>query len=125
MIPRKITWRIDMKKASLFITLPLLLIFLLNSPCLPALTRGIKVTVKTGESLYLYKDYHALVVGVGDYDSWPDLRGAVKDAREIGTTLEKMGMNVTTLLNPTSAGLKEALNQLTYGPGQEEEGKEG
>jgi formylglycine-generating enzyme required for sulfatase activity len=79
----------------------------------------IEIVTKPGERISLYKDYQALVVGVGEYDCWPDLRGAVKDAREISTTLKEMGMEVATLLNPTSVRLKEALNRLAYGPGQE------
>ena len=57
-----------MKKGYLFAFLPLIPIFLLNSPCLSVTTRGIRVTDTSGENLYLYKDYHALVVGVSHYD---------------------------------------------------------
>lgn len=81
--------------------------------------RGISVKAKSGESLYLYKDYHALVVGVGDYDFWPDLQGAVKDAKEVAEHLKKAGMKVKLISNPTSKQLKRSLNQLTYSEGKE------
>jgi len=82
---------------------------------------AVTVKIKSGKEIRLYKDYHALVVGVGDYDYWPDLRGSVQDAKEVAQTLKGMGMAVTTLLNPTSSQLKTALNNLTYGPGREQD----
>jgi len=84
-----------------------------------AVTRGVHIVSQEGKELYLYKDYHALVVGVGDYDYWPDLRGSVKDAREVADALKKAGMNVTLLLDPDSRVLKEALDTLTYKVGNE------
>ncbi|MEA1873152.1 MAG: SUMF1/EgtB/PvdO family nonheme iron enzyme [Bacteroidota bacterium] len=87
----------------------------------PAKQRGIHVISKKGKELYLYKDYHALVVGVGDYEFWPDLQGAVKDARAVAGELTKTGMKVKLLLNPTSQALKEAMNNLTYGVGKEKD----
>ena len=50
---------------------------------------------------------------------WPDLRGAVKDAREVHEQLKRSGIKSTLVLNPTSRELKRALNQLAYGPGKE------
>lgn len=94
------------------------LIFFISST-VSAATRGIHVVSKKGKELYLYKDYHALVVGVGDYKYWPDLRGSVRDAREVAGSLKKMGMNVKLILNPDSSELKAALNELTYGAGSE------
>ena len=64
----------------LLITL-LFFAFLNTASSLSAATRGIQVVSKKGQSLYLYKDYHALVVGVSDYEKWPDLPLAVKDAQ--------------------------------------------
>ena len=59
------------------------LIFFIAS-IVSASTRGIHAVSKKGKDLYLYKDYHALVVVVGDYEFWPDLQGAVKDDRRVG-----------------------------------------
>ena len=94
---------------------------LIFSANLSAVQRGIKVTAKSGNSVYLYKDYHALVVGVGDYDHWPDLKGAVRDAIEVAAQVKKSGIKTTLLLNPTSRELKRALSKLVYGPGKEKD----
>ena len=51
--------------------------------------RGINVKAKTGESLYLYKDYHALVVGISNYEKWTKLPNATRDAKVIASKLEK------------------------------------
>ena len=60
----------------LLITL-LLLAFLSTASYLFAATRGIQVVSKKGQPLYLYKDYHAVVIGVSDYDYWPKLPNSV------------------------------------------------
>ncbi|MFQ5685246.1 MAG: caspase family protein, partial [Candidatus Scalindua sp.] len=95
--------------------------FLIIPSHLFAVTRGISVISKEGESLYLYKDYYALVVGVSDYDHWPDLQGAEDDARETAKVLEDFGFNVSMLINPTSRELREKLNSLVYDTGREED----
>jgi hypothetical protein len=61
-----------MKKLLCFILLSLLVFSVNFSSHLFATTRGIRITAKSGESLYLYKDYYALVVGVSDDEKWPD-----------------------------------------------------
>jgi hypothetical protein len=109
-----------MKKA-ITTGLVLLIILFLFVQNIMAIQKGIGVSSKTGEKIYLYKDYHALVVGVGDYDYWPDLRGAVKDAKELAEYLKQEGMNVSLLLNPTSRVLKRSLNKLTYEIGKEKD----
>jgi len=48
-----------------------------------AATRGIQVVSNKGQPLYLYKDYHAVVIGVSDYDHWPKLPNAVKDSQQV------------------------------------------
>ena len=83
-----------------------LILSLFLAASLTAEQRGIRVTAKSGKNFYLYKDYHALVIGIGDYDYWPHLQGAVKDAREIAKTLENAGMKVHLVLNPNSMELK-------------------
>ena len=60
----------------LVITL-LFLAFLSTASYLSAASRGIQVVSKRGEPLYLYKDYHAVVIGVSDYDHWPKLPNAM------------------------------------------------
>jgi formylglycine-generating enzyme required for sulfatase activity len=84
-----------------------------------ATDRGIQIVVKSGESLYLYKDYYALVIGVSEYEEWPDLPNAVKDAREVASELEALGFTVSLLLDPTSHQLIDALKKMTFQLGRE------
>ena len=97
----------------------LLFAYLSTASHLFAATRGIQVVSKKGQAVYLYKDYYALVVGVGDYtQGWPDLPGAIKDAREVAASLQKMGFAVKLVLNPTSSQLQTTLNDMAFGMGR-------
>ena len=60
------------------------------------------------------------MVGVSEYDTWPDLPNAVKDAEEVASTLTGIGFKVQLLLNPTSDGLQSALRNMAFGLGKEE-----
>ena len=105
------------KKAALLVLVAS--IFLISCQ-VEAVNRGIKVVAKGGEQIYLYKDYHALVVGVGDYThGWPDLPNAIKDAKEVSVALKQLGVKVKLLANPTSLERKNALNNFTYEQGRE------
>ena len=88
-----------------------------------AASRGITVKAKTSsgaiKEIRLYSGYYALVIGVGDYDSWPDLPNATKDALDVARRLKKMGFTVKTVTNPTASELKKALNNMTYKYGRE------
>ena len=69
----------------------------------PAFSKSREITVKTksftGEirEIPFYSGYIALVVGVSDYDTWPELPNAVKDAKEVAGALEKRGFSVKIL----------------------------
>ena len=67
-------------------------------------TRGVKrVKIKTqaGESVGLYEESHALVIGVSEYtNGWPKLPGVRKDVKAVTAALEKKGFNVTQVNNP-------------------------
>ncbi|MBT8406251.1 MAG: DUF1566 domain-containing protein [Deltaproteobacteria bacterium] len=102
----------------LLITL-LFLAFLSTTSYLFAASRGIQVFSKKGQSLYLYKDYHAVVIGVSDYDHWPTLSNAVKDAQEVFEALKLLGFEVNLVTNPTYQQLRKVLNDLTYKYGRE------
>ena len=106
-------------KRLVFILLSSLGISLIISSHLSATTRGIRVTTNQGKSVYLYKDYHALVVGVSNYGKWPDLPNAVKDAEEVASTLQGLGFEVTLVLNPTSRQLNSTLNNMAFRLGSE------
>ncbi len=72
-----------------------------------------------GRNIYLFKDYHALVIGVGNYDKWPSLPNAVKDATEVSWFLKRLGFKVTLVIDPDSRQLKTALNNFVQKAGQE------
>lgn len=108
-----------MRKSIITILLAIFLITFL-SVNLYAAQRGIRVKSKSGDDFFLYKDYYALVVGVSDYEYWPDLPNAAKDAIEVGNMLKRMGFKVELITDPDSAELTNALNKLTYNFGKEE-----
>lgn len=82
--------------------------------------RGIRVTAGTSRNLYLYKDYYALVVGITNYEKWPDLPSAANDAREVAARLEEIGFEVKLVLDPPAAELRKVLSDIVYGKGNEE-----
>ena len=79
----------------------------------------ISVTAKKGQNFYLYKDYHALVVGISDYEKWPDLTSAAKDAREVASRLKEIGFEVKLALDPSAKKLREVLSNIVYEAGRE------
>jgi hypothetical protein len=112
-----------MRRFSVSLPFALFVTFLL----LPTLSfsddRGIKairVRAKEGKSLYLYKDYQALVVGVSKYERWPKLPNAVNDAKEVASKLTQLGFKVRLVIDPTSQQMRTALNKMVYIMGQEE-----
>ena len=108
-----------MKKLVLLFLSLLLAVFCSLSE-VSATTRGISVVSKHGQNLYLYKDYQALVVGVSNYERWPKLPNANKDAMEVADRLNKMGVHVKLVLDPTYRELKSALTDMIYTMGREE-----
>jgi len=105
---------------SLLITL-LFLTFATSASYLFAATRGIQVVSKKGEPLYLYKDYHAVVIGVSDYDHWPKLPNAVQDAQRVAAKLKSMGFEIKLVTDPNSLQLRETLATLARTVGAERE----
>jgi hypothetical protein len=96
----------------------LALFFTVPSP-VSAATRSITIVSTEGRDVPLYDGYHALVVGISDYDTWPDLPYAVGDAKEVADRLTKMGFNVKLVINPDSQKLKTVINEMTYRMGRE------
>ena len=96
----------------------LLTISLLGFFCASALAQqrgmGGVVRLKNGGTIKLYDDYQALVIGVGDYEDWPRLPGAVRDAKEVARVLRELDFKVKLVLDPTSAQLKKLLDELPY-----------
>lgn len=104
---------------SLFSTL-LIFTFLSTASHLFAAIRGIQVVSKKGQPFYLYKDYHAVVIGVSEYDHWPNLPNAVKDAQEVFETMKLLGFEANLVSNPTYQQLRKVLNDFTYKYGREQ-----
>ena len=108
-----------MKHFGRYFWIALLLPFLFSTSHLPASTRGIHIVSKKGQPLYLYKDYHALVVGISNYEWWPKLPNAANDAKEVAAKLKGMGFTVKLVLDPTSNQLETALTEMVYEMGIE------
>ena len=109
-----------MKRLFLFILLLSLSIFLIISSHVSATSRGIRVATEQGKSVYLYKDYYALVVGVRNYEKWPRLPNAVKDVEEVAAKLKDLGFTVKLVLDPVSREMKTIINEMVYVMGREE-----
>ena len=107
-----------MMRLSRKLLLIVILILLLPS-YLSSTTRGISVVSREGQSVFLYKDYHAIVIGVSNYDYWPKLPNAVNDAKEVGAKLEELGFKVNLITNPDSRKLKSTLTDIARRLGAE------
>ena len=60
-----------------------------------------------------YGEYHALIIGNNNYETLPDLRSAVNDAKAVSTLLDKdYGFKVTTLVDAKRADVLRSLAQL-------------
>jgi uncharacterized caspase-like protein len=77
-------------------------------------TRGPKIRIKEngGKEIesYLYKESWALVIGVSQYEHWPELPGVRKDVERVKTVLERQGFQVRSLFNPTRQEFKTTLD---------------
>jgi uncharacterized caspase-like protein len=107
-----------MKRLFRFLSVAMLLFFIVPAPSFPT-TRGIKVTDTHGENLYLYKDYHAVIVGISNYEWWPKLPYAVNDAKEVAKKLKALGFEVKLVLDPTYREMRTVLNEMVYQMGNE------
>ena len=101
----------------------LALLFLLLLLALPwssfSTMRGISVTAGKAQDLYLYEDYYALVVGISNYEQWPDLPSAGNDAKEVAARLQAIGFEVKLVLDPSAEQLRKALADIAYEKGSE------
>ena len=81
----------------------------------------VRLRTASGRTLPLYSDYAALVIGVGDYQYWPQLQGPTRDVEEVARVLRGLGFKVKTLKDPDSRQLEDALYDLPYGLGSKED----
>ena len=93
------------------VVIPLFILLFLS--LVPVVYSGdITVTSQKGEAIYLYSDYYAYVVGISNYDKWPDLPDATQNAGEVASFLRKRGFRVRLLTDPGSSELKKAMEEL-------------
>ena len=75
-------------------------------------TRGIRkveIRAKSGKTVGLYEESHALVIGVSDYTAgWPKLPGVKLDVAEVASALQQSGFSVETVLDPDHGDLEKA-----------------
>ena len=89
-----------------------------------AAERGIKrveIKTKSGETVGLYEESHALVIGVSDYTAgWPDLESVPDDMKAVSQALEKQDFHVVQVLNPTKKKLIAAFSDFIDNYGYKE-----
>jgi class 3 adenylate cyclase len=75
----------------------------------PQNQRGLSITDKSGRQVGMYKESHALVIGVSDHTGgWPSLPGVKRDVKAVVPALEKQGFHVVVVMDPNLAELEEA-----------------
>jgi formylglycine-generating enzyme required for sulfatase activity len=76
---------------------------------------------RAGEEVGLYKESHALVIGVSQYTTagWPILPGVKKDVKLVKAALEKHGFNVVTVMDPDLNEMRTAFNDFIFKYGDE------
>ncbi len=114
-----------MKKTLVFLLIVPALISLLFSSSSWSAGRGIvplSIKDKSGKQIGLYRESHALVIGVSEYtNGWPRLPGVLEDIREVKAALEAQGFNVIVVQNPTQRQMEDAFKSFInkYGGGKD------
>jgi len=89
-------------------------------------TRGIKVRVKLpeGETVDLYRESYALVIGNGNYrKGWDPLPGAIRDSKEVAHALKKHGFKVTHKTDLTKNGFERVFGNFVFQYGKDKENR--
>ncbi|MBI4390211.1 MAG: SUMF1/EgtB/PvdO family nonheme iron enzyme [Nitrospinae bacterium] len=98
-----------------------LFLFAFASPVLSAGRGIVPVQIKDnkGREVLLYKESHALVIGVSEYTGgWPRLPGVADDVREVTKALESAGFRVTAVMDPDRDRLDKAFTDFINEYGQ-------
>nr|VFJ62883.1 MAG: Formylglycine-generating enzyme, required for sulfatase activity, contains SUMF1/FGE domain [Candidatus Kentron sp. FW] len=88
--------------------------------------RGIALAIKDkdGQEVGLYRESHALIIGVSDYtNGWDPLPGVLKDVEAVGKALEENGFEVDTVLDPDSNQLEAAFENFIRDHGRKKENR--
>ena len=70
----------------------------------------IRITNQAGESVFLYKQSHALIIWVRDYQHWPSLEAVPQGGKLLEDALRRRGFNVIVERNPNSERLRDVVN---------------
>jgi len=117
--------RLHPKALSLALISLFVLFFLPFSNVYSLPNRGLEIVPirdKAGKNIGLYKESHALVIGVKKYSfGWPSLPGVEKDVRLVKEALEKHGFNVVVVMDPDRDEMQKAFNNFIfrYGVGKD------
>jgi uncharacterized protein (TIGR02145 family) len=109
-----------MKRFILIITL------FIYSITIEAQERGVKSIYLQieNENIQLYKESHALLIGISDYNNdWPDLPGVKEDIDTIRKVLEYHDFNVVVIENPTKFQIDDAFSNFIAKYGQAEDNR--
>ena len=84
------------------------------------------VTIKdsSGNEVGLYRESHALVIGMSDYkQGWPKLPGVIKDIAIVQKALEENGFHVIQIQDQTRNQMFKSINQFINNYGQAEDAR--
>ena len=102
-------------------TFCILFFFIFHCP-LFAQQRGVEIVQVTieGSSTTLYKQSHALLIGVSTYtNGLPSLPGVAQDIQAVKAALENNGFDTRVVMNPDNVALTRAFNEFIADFGQE------
>ncbi|MCH8313191.1 MAG: SUMF1/EgtB/PvdO family nonheme iron enzyme [Nitrospinae bacterium] len=104
------------------LSIVLVLLFFFPYPGFALETVPLDITDHSGNSIGLYNESHALIIGVADYThGWPDLPGVEKDIVKIQQALVENGFNEVVARNTDRSQLVKAfedfINQYGMDPG--------
>lgn len=117
-----------MKAKSFFLRfnlLPFLLLFVFIPTVFAS--RGVQVVSikdKAGNQVGLYKESHALIIGVSNYtNGWPVLPGVLKDVELVKQALKQQGFNVVVVKDPNRRELEDAFQNFITRYGKEQDNR--
>jgi hypothetical protein len=85
----------------------------------PRALAPMEVKDAAGKAVGLYKESHALIIGVSNYEFWPKLPGVLADVAAVKSALEKVGFQVEVVMDVDQDGMRKAFENFIdrYGHG--------